>query len=121
MTKKPIKLGDFNIPWKKEDHMDTKLMQDTLNLFDLFQNVTLQTHNAETMLDWILVTYELHTENLISDIANQYLLSNHSIIKFKIALPRPPTERITINHRNCDGKMAQKQSSRKQRKIPTKQ
>ena len=74
-------------------------MQDTLNLFDLFQNVTLQTHKAGNILDWILTTYESHKENLISDIANQDLLSDHCIIKFKIALPRPPTGRITINHR----------------------
>ena len=27
---------------------------------------------------------------------------HHCIIKFKIALPRPPTERIAINNRNPD-------------------
>ena len=77
---------DFNIPWNKEDHMDTKLMQDTLNLFDLFQNVTIQTQIAGKILDWILTTYESHKETLISEIASQDILSNHCIIKFKIVL-----------------------------------
>ena len=80
--------------------MDTKLIQDTLNLFDLFQNVTLQSHKAGNILDWILATNESHRENLISHIANQDFLSDQCIIKFKITLPKPPTERITITHRN---------------------
>ena len=72
--------------------MDTKLMHDTLNLFDLVQNVTHQTHKAENILDWIITTNELRKENLMSCIANQDFLSDHSIIKFKSALPRPLTE-----------------------------
>ena len=36
------------MPWNKEDHMDTRLMQETLNLVDLSQNVTLKTHKAVT-------------------------------------------------------------------------
>ena len=73
-----------------------------LNLFDLFQNVTLITHKAGKILDSILTTKESYKENLISDIANQDFLSDHCIIKLKIALPRPPTEIITITHRNLD-------------------
>ena len=92
--KTPTKLGDVNIPQNKEDHMDTKLMQDTINLFYLFQNVTFQTHKAGNILDWILTTIESHKENLISDITNQDFLSDHCIIKFKTALLRPATEKI---------------------------
>ena len=66
MTQKTI-LRDFNIPWNKEDHMETKLMQDTLNLYDLFQNLTFQTHKAGNILDWILTTNESDKDSLISD------------------------------------------------------
>ena len=81
---KTIILGDFSIPWNKENYMDTKKMQDTVNLFDQFQNVTLQTHKAGNLLDWISTTNESHKENLISDKANQDILSDHCIIKFKL-------------------------------------
>ena len=64
--------------------MDIKLMQDTLNLFHLFQNVTLQTHKAGNILDWILTTKESHKENLISDTTNKDFLSDHCITKFKL-------------------------------------
>ena len=90
-----IMLGDFNIPWNKEDCIDTKLMHDALNVFDLFQNVSLQTHKVGNILDWILAVNELHKENLIPDIANKDFLSDHCIIKFKAALPRPHKERIS--------------------------
>ena len=80
--------------------MDTKLMQDTLNLFHLFQNVVLQTHKAGNILDCILTMNDSHKENLISDISNEDSFSDHYIIKFKTVLPRPPIERITITHRN---------------------
>ena len=69
MAQKRIILGDFNIPWNKEDHIDITLMQDTLNLFDLFQN--------GNILYWILTTNESHKENLISHVANQDFLSDH--------------------------------------------
>ena len=59
------------MPCNKEGHRDTKLIQDTLILFDLFCNVTFQTHKTGNILDWILATNELHKENLISDKANQ--------------------------------------------------
>ena len=44
---------------------------------------------------------------VVSDIDYQVFLLpdfllDHCIIKFKIALPRPPTESITITHRNLD-------------------
>ena len=77
---KTIILWDFNIPWNKEDHMDTKLMQDTLNLFDLLQNVNCQTHIAGNILDWILTTNKSHKQSLISDIANQDFLLDHCFI-----------------------------------------
>ena len=99
--KMPITLRDFNIPSNK-DHINTKLMQDTLNLFHLFQNVTLQRHKAGNTLDWILITNESLKENPISDIANQDFLSVHCILKFKTALPRSPTESSTITNWSLD-------------------
>ena len=75
-------------------------MQHMLNLFDLFQNVALQTHKAGNLLDWILTTNEPHKENLISDIANKDFLFEYCNIKCKMVLPRPPMERITIPQRN---------------------
>ena len=60
-----------------------------LNLFDLYQTVTLQTHKAVNILDWILTANKSHKGNLISDMGNQNFLSDHCIIKFKISLPRP--------------------------------
>ena len=50
--------------------MNTKLVHGTLNLFDLFQIVTLKTHKVGNILDLILTTNESHKENLISDIVN---------------------------------------------------
>ena len=79
--------------------MDSKLTQETLNLVDPFQNVTLQTQSwKHTVLD--LNKNESHKENLVSDISNEGFLSYHCIIKFQTALPSPPTERITITYRN---------------------
>ena len=88
-----VDTGHFNIPKNKEDHMDTKLMQDVLNLFDIFQNVTLQTHKAGNILDWIITTNESHKENPISGIAKQDFISDHCIFKFKLPyLDQPKKE-----------------------------
>ena len=79
-----IILGDFNICINDPEDQDAKILQDTLNAFNLKQHVNIPTHNLEHTID-LIATSNDYRGNLLP---GSYI-SYHRIITLNTNIPKP--------------------------------
>ena len=95
-SKNIIIVGDFNIPWNKQEHPDTTSMHEILDMHDLHQHIHTQTHKLGNTLDWLIS----NSPDIIQDITNKDFLSDHSIIEWKFQISRKVSQKIHISRRD---------------------
>ena len=94
-------LGDFNIHINYPKDQDAKLLQDTLNAFNLKQYVNIPTHNLGHTIDLIITSNE-YSGNLIS----RSCISDHRLTTLNTNIPKPkPKTEIKYVCNLTDNKM----------------
>ena len=79
-----IILGDFNIHINDPEDQDAKILQDTLNAFNLKQHVNIPTHNLGHTIDLIITSNDYRGKL----IPGPYI-SDHRMITLNTNIPNP--------------------------------
>ena len=93
-------LGDFNIPWDKQEDPERKCFASLLNSFGLVQHVEEQTHSRGHAIDFIISKKQ---DNTIVNHAVGELIPDHHLIcaYFKFKKPRFSTKVIKYRKLKC--------------------
>ena len=96
ISKNVIIQGDFHIPWNKPEHPDTTSMQEILDMYDLDQHISIQTHKLGNTLNWLIG----NSPDTIQDITSKDFLLDHSIIEGTLQINQKVTEKMQTTRRD---------------------
>ena len=92
-----LKLGNFNIHINDLDVADSCLLHDTINAFNLKQQVNIPTHNIGHILDLIIT--ETSDEYEVEKIIKGSYLSDHQFITIQLTEHKPKVQQLLTKHR----------------------
>ena len=112
----PIILGDINIPWNRADNMDRESLVEIMSLYNLKQNVNIQTHKQGNTLDWIM---SKENSTTISEINEGDYFSDHCVITWTHRVEKQPMEKIVHTSRDLESINEQDFASDLADRLPT--
>ena len=92
--------GDFNIHVDDRECPHTKKFLTLLESFGLRQSVMGPTHTAGHTLDLVITRSDLASPSVTVDPPQ---LSDHSLLRFQLSIPRPPLQYVDISTRSWKG------------------
>ena len=93
-----LTLGDFNIHIYDLDDADSCLLHDTINAFNLKQQVNIPTHNLAYILD-LIITENSDEYEVEKFIPGPYL-SDHQFITIQLTECKPKVQQPLTKHRD---------------------
>ena len=84
---KLLVLGDFNIPWNKEDHPEREQLHDLLSSCSLTQHVEFVTHLGGQTLDYVISRESDHLETSVS---SGDVIADHTTVLITLSVSKPP-------------------------------
>ena len=84
---KLLVLGDFNIPWNKEDHPEREQLYDLLSSCSLTQHVEFVTHLGGQTLDHVI---SRDSDYLVTSVSSGDVIADHTTVLITLSVSKPP-------------------------------